>query len=185
MKQGGSRFPEENRSGGDVSQGSETLARRFVELFNGDDHALLAELVTPDCVAHLPLAGTVLGIGKLRQYVDRYRTAFPDGHTTIEGCAIAAKGQETEDDVVVMSWRNCGTLRSRFFTVFSSGLKVKATGVSVMRIAENKVDEVWVEYDTLEPVYVFRELANWIYGKVTKIKRSRPLFSRESSARAM
>jgi hypothetical protein len=54
-----------------------------------------------------------------------------------------------------------------------------------MRIAENKVDEVWVEYDTLEPVYVFRELANWIYGKVTKIKRSRPLFSRESSARAM
>jgi predicted ester cyclase len=161
------RFAEENRSGKDEFQGSVKLARRFVELFNGVRRVSLEETVTPDCVAHLPIAGTVVGIGKLRQYLARYRTAFPDGHTTIESCGIANKDYEAEDDVVVMSWRNCGTLEGEFFAVCASGLKVKATGVSVIRIAENKVDEVWVEYDALEPVYVFREFANWIYRKVT------------------
>jgi SnoaL-like polyketide cyclase len=168
MKEFDGRFAKENRSGGDEPNNSESVARRFVELFNGDDRVCLEETVTPDCVAHLPIAGTVVGIGKLGQYVSRYRTAFPDGHTTIESCAIAQKANEAEDDVVVMSWRNCGTLEGRFFTVFSSGFTVKATGVSVMRIAENQVDEVWVEYDTFEPVYVLRELADWVYRRVSR-----------------
>jgi predicted ester cyclase len=179
MKEFDDRFAEENRSGGDESresQSSEILASRFVELFNGDDRVLLEETVTPDCVAHLPIAGIVVGIGKLRRYVAKYRTAFPDGHTTIESCAIAMKAYEAEDDVVVMSWRHCGTLEGKFFAVCASGLKVKATGVSVMRIAENKVDEVWVEYETFEPAYVFRELADWVYRKVTRIgKLASPL----------
>jgi predicted ester cyclase len=172
MKEFYSRFAKEDRSGGGESQGSEALARRFVELFNGDERVSLEETVTPDCVAHLPIAGTVVGIGKLRRYLARYRAAFPDGHTTIGSCSLARKAHEAEDIVVVMSWGNRGTLEGEFFNVCASGLKVKATGVSVVRIAENKVDEVWVEYDASEPVYVFRELADWVYRKVTKIVKS-------------
>jgi predicted ester cyclase len=78
----------------------------------------------------------------VKQFVSAYRHAYPDGHTTIED-------QMTQGDMAVNRWGATGTHQGGFQGIAPTDNTVKVTGIDIVRIAEGKLAEGWVELDGL------------------------------------
>jgi steroid delta-isomerase-like uncharacterized protein len=117
-----------------MSEANKELSRRFTELFSSGDEALADEVLSPDVVFHGTAGdGELRGIEELKRFVAEYRRAFPDAVSTVED-------QIAEDDKVVTRWRASGTGRGRQFAM---------DGVTIERIADGRIAEVWVARDEL------------------------------------
>ena len=127
-----------------AAQENKPLARRWVEgLFNEGDLDVADEILTPDFVLHVPFEPRELrGPEAVKQFISAYRQAFPDGHTTIED-------QIAEGDMAVNRWRVTATHEGEFQGIAPTGKRVEVTGIDVVRIAEGKLAEGWVELDAL------------------------------------
>lgn len=126
--------PEENKA----------VIRRFLEeVFGGGDLELVDELFAPDYVLHDPaVPGEVRGPDGIRQYVDMYRSAYPDTHFTIED-------QLAEDDEVVTRWTGQGTQEGELMGIAPTGTRVTVGGIEVDRVSGGRIQETWVNYDAL------------------------------------
>ena len=78
----------------------------------------------------------------VKQFISAYRQAFPDGHTTIED-------QIAEGDEAVNRWRVTATHEGEFQGIVATGNRVEVTGIDIVRVAEGKLTEGWVELDGL------------------------------------
>jgi steroid delta-isomerase-like uncharacterized protein len=117
-----------------MSEANKELSRRFTELFSSGDEALADEVLSPDVVFHGTAGdGELRGIEELKRFVAEYRRAFPDAVSTVED-------QIAEDDKVVTRWRASGTGRGGQFAM---------DGVTIERIADGRIAEVWVARDEL------------------------------------
>ncbi|HET7479814.1 MAG TPA: ester cyclase, partial [Rubrobacteraceae bacterium] len=98
---------------------NKAVIRRFLEeVFGGGDLELVDELFAPDYVLHDPaVPGEVRGPDGIRQYVDMYRSAYPDTHFTIED-------QLAEDDEVVTRWTGQGTQEGVLMGIAPTGTRV-------------------------------------------------------------
>jgi steroid delta-isomerase-like uncharacterized protein len=126
------------------AQENKALARRWVEgLFNEGNLAVADEILSPDFVLHAPFEPRELrGREAVKQFISAYRQAFPDGHTTIEE-------QIAEGDKAVNRWRVRATHQGEFQGIAASGKRVEVTGIDIVRVAEGKLAEGWVELDGL------------------------------------
>lgn len=129
-----------------MSDGNRAVARRFrEELWNTGDLGIAAEIVHPDCVIHARIpfrTDFVRGPEALGQLVLFYRLAFSEVKVTAE--QIIAEG-----DAVVVRWSAVGRNTGDLLGLPPTGRVATTSGVDVLRIADGRIVEGWVSWDTL------------------------------------
>ena len=127
----------------ETSAANKALSRRFTELFSSGDQGLAERVLAPDVVFHGTAGdGELRGIDALKRFVAAYRAAFPDARSTVED-------QIAEGDKVVTRWRARGTHRGALGPHAATGRGFAFEGVTIERIADGKIAEVWVSRDEL------------------------------------
>ena len=126
-----------------MSEENKAIARRSLEeAWNKGELAVIDEIVGPNFVNHDPANPGVRGPEGLKQLVTMYRTAFPDTHFTIED-------QMAEGDQVVTRWTARGTHQAELMGIAATNKQVTVTGIGIDRIVGGKIEEAWVNWDTL------------------------------------
>jgi ketosteroid isomerase-like protein len=93
--------------------------------------------------AHDPLTPELdKGPVGLKQLVTLYLTAFPDAARTVEDLVV-------EGDKVVARWTGRGTHQGKLGQIAPTGRQVTVTGIEIHRIAGGKIQETWINWDTL------------------------------------
>ena len=72
--------------------------------------------------------------------VKNWRTGFPDFHFKIEGMIVA-------NDKVVLRIPFTGTHLGKFWGLEPTGRKINVTETLIIRIADNRIAEMWEDYD--------------------------------------
>ncbi len=127
-----------------MSEENKALVRRLLEeVFNEGDLDLIDELFADEFVFHDPASPEeIRGPEGARQYVEVYRSAFPDVHVTLED-------QVAEGDRVATRWTARAAHRGELMGVPPSGNQVEVTAISIDRISGGKFVETWEIYDAL------------------------------------
>lgn len=123
-------------------QENKAIVRRFIErVYNAGDTDFVDVIVDPGFLRH-GIGGTMHRPQIIKNRVAAVRSAFPDFHITIED-------QIAEDDKVVTRQTHRGTHKGTFMGVAPTDVKIETTETSVLRIADGKICEVWVNVDLL------------------------------------
>jgi steroid delta-isomerase-like uncharacterized protein len=127
-----------------MSEENKEKVRRFLqEAFNEGNLGVVDELFATDYVLHDPASPEeVSGPEGIKQFVQMYRSAFPDTHITVED-------QIAEGDEVVTRWTGRGTHQGELFGVAPSGNQVELSGITISRFEGGKFVEDWTNSDTL------------------------------------
>jgi steroid delta-isomerase-like uncharacterized protein len=123
----------------------EALARRvFEDGFTEGRLEVLDEVMSDDFVMHDPQVpqGDLRGPAAARDVITTYRDAFPDLRMTIDD--VVEQG-----DRVALRWTATGTHGGELNGLAPTGRSVTVTGMSIERIAGNRVAETWTNWDTL------------------------------------
>jgi predicted ester cyclase len=97
-----------------MSEQNKTLARRwFEDLFNRGDLDAAQEILSAEFVDHLPREEE-RGLEELKQYIMKYRAAFPDIRDTID--KLVAEGEK-----MVVRWTSRGSHQGEFMGVAPTG----------------------------------------------------------------
>ena len=124
----------------DTDQKKAVVRRYLEEAWSGGSSALLPELLAPNYELRVlqrnPGRPDVLvhGPEALAQSLARYRVAFPD--LQIKTDLLVAEG-----DRVVAQWTAHATHRGTFFGIAPTGKQVSYDGISIFRLADNKIAE--------------------------------------------
>ena len=128
-----------------MSDQSKALARRYFErLLSKGDLAIADEIIAEDVAFRGPnYWGEVLhGRPAFVQFIAMLRTAFPDlDFTIVEELA--------EGDKVATSFRMRGTHRAEWMGLPATGKQMDLAGVDIFHVADGKIKEIAVYYDTL------------------------------------
>ena len=133
-----------------VEENRAVCHRFFEEVLNKKDMVVLDEIVHPDFIDNNPYAPAIkskfakpsLGKEGLKQYLSSANSAFLDWHFTVED-TIA------EGDKVVLRFAAGGAHQGEFLGIPKTGKRVKITGVYILRLADGKIVEKWVNPDLL------------------------------------
>jgi steroid delta-isomerase-like uncharacterized protein len=119
------------------------ISRRLVEeAFNAGRYDVIDELVSPTFVNHDPsVTEDIVGPEGIRDFIDTYRTSFPDLKVTIEE-------QIAERDLVTSRWSARGTHRGPLLGIEATGKEATVTGITIDRIDNGKIVESWNNWDT-------------------------------------
>jgi steroid delta-isomerase-like uncharacterized protein len=122
---------------------NKALARRYQEEVWGKGKlSLLDELLAADFVDHSLPAGMDPGFAGAKSAVQGALDAFPDGQWTVED--LIAEG-----DKVVIRWKMQATHEHAFRGIAPVGKPVTVAGITILRIADGKIAERWVNWDSL------------------------------------
>jgi steroid delta-isomerase-like uncharacterized protein len=123
---------------------NKAIARRAdEELFDRGNLDVADELFALNFVYHDPASGEDWhGPESVKQYATMLRAAFPDLHYSVED-------QIAEGDKVVTRYTASGTHQSELMEIAPTGNRVEITGISITRIEDGKIEEIWENYDTL------------------------------------
>jgi len=120
-------------------EGNLRLVQRFFEeCWNNGNVALLDELLAPNHAHHL--AGNDLGLAQVKNLITSARVSFPDLHLTLDDVIVAG-------DKIICRWTIKGTNTGAFGNNPPTGKQVVYTGIDIVRCADNRIVEVWSEYD--------------------------------------
>jgi|SRR5215203_976532 len=129
-----------------MSEENEALVRRyFEEIWDKGNLELIDELFTTNFVRHGPVGtegGEVRGLEGFKALVSSYRTGLPDLRIPIED--LIAEG-----DRVVTRWTAYGTHQGELLGNAPTGNQATVAGILIDRISGGKIEEEWVDYDTL------------------------------------
>ena len=119
------------------------IVQRFTDKsWNGGDLDLLDEFFAEDYVGHdAPNPEPVRGPQGMRDFLHMYHGAFSDAHITLDDVLIAG-------DKVVTRWTGTGTHDGNLMGVPPTGNAVRFTGIRIFRLADGKIVEGWVNWDT-------------------------------------
>ncbi len=119
---------------------NKALARRAWE--NIDDPDLIDEVYAPDVVWHEP-DQDIQGTEQAKQFIDMYKTAFPDLNATVED--VIAEGDKVVTRVTLR-----GTHQGEIEEFGPpTGRQIEVKGITISRIEGGKIVEDWDSYDNL------------------------------------
>lgn len=120
------------------------VRRAIEEVFNGARPAAVHDLYGPDFVNHTPpsMGPEVRGVDRIRPFAAAWRTAFPDLWFTVDA-------EWADADTVVTRWTARGTHRHAWRGIPPTGKRVVVTALEVSRLADGKIVEQWLAWDTL------------------------------------
>ena len=122
---------------------NKALVRRFYdEVFNKKNLAVSDDFLAPHIIEHSLPPGLPSGSEGSRQFIGMYLTAFPDLHLTAED--MIAEGDE-----VAARFTMRGTHKGEFMGIPSTGKQVTMTGIQIVRVADGRIAENWVNLDAL------------------------------------
>ncbi len=129
------------------AEDNKALARRaFEETVNEKNLAVFDELHVPDYVCHCA-SRTIQGREPFKQFISMFLTAFPDVHLTIEDMI-------GEGDRVVIRYTYRGTHKGDLMGIPPAGKQVAVTGIEIMRVANGKILEEWINSDLMQQIGV-------------------------------
>lgn len=120
------------------------IVERFCDqVWNKGRMAVADEFLAANCVCDDPLT-PARGREALKRHVAKLRSAFPDLRLTIEDMVA-------EDNKVVSRWSLGGTHEGALpsIGIRPTGKEMTFTGISIYRIEDNKIVEIWQEGDYL------------------------------------
>jgi steroid delta-isomerase-like uncharacterized protein len=127
-----------------MSAENKTLTRRwFKELWSKGNLAVADEIVAANYTNNDP-AAPMPGEGRegLKKHVMMYRTAFPDLQIPIDDITADA-------NKVTVRWTASGTHKGELMGIAPTGKTMSVAGISILRIANGRIAEQWVTWDTL------------------------------------
>lgn len=122
-------------------ENSKAVVRQYLGAFNDRDWDRLGELVTDDVVHH-GIHEELEGVDEIVGFLSDHFEAFPDYAGQNE--AIIA-----EDDLVAVRYEVSGTHTGEYQEIEPTGIKATWTGISIYRVADDKVAEIWIEENRL------------------------------------
>jgi len=119
-----------------------SLARRVVEeILNQGDIAVANELISPDCVHHIPGRQPVPGLTALRDWLTLILTIFPDFHAIVED-------EIAEGDRVVQRLTCYGTHEGKVSGLQPTGQQVSFQIIEISRAGpDGRFAERWSNAD--------------------------------------
>ena len=126
---------------------NKALIRRYFEEIDAAargkrDTSVLDEFLAPDFVDHDPSPGFAPDSEGLKQAHEHFLAATPDGYHIVEDMIA-------EGDKVMTRVSAYGTQTGELFGIPPTGKHVRATGITIHRIANGKIVEHWSEVDNL------------------------------------
>ncbi len=121
---------------------NKALVRRLFEESAVGNLAVMDEVLADDIVDHSAWEGQAPGREGYKQALSYVFAAFPDARTLVED-------QIAEGDKVVTRWTIRATHQGEFLDVPATGKQVTVTGISIHRIAGDKIVEEWTNLDML------------------------------------
>jgi predicted ester cyclase len=111
------------------------------EGWSGGNYDLAHEIIAPVMTVH-GAGGQAVGMGPegLIDLIKTWRTAFPDGHMTVDDIIV-------EGDLVGIRNTWHGTQNESFYGIPPSGKEVHVTSVGLDRVIDGQVSEGWGELD--------------------------------------
>jgi steroid delta-isomerase-like uncharacterized protein len=127
-----------------MSEVNKALIQRFVEeAFNEGNLDVVDEVYASSFISHDPTTPEGQGRPKaVKQFVNTYLGAFPDGHTTVEDMVV-------EGDKVAYRWTFRGTQQGELIGIPPTGEQVEITGITINRLSGSKIEEQWNNFDQL------------------------------------
>ncbi|PSQ02304.1 hypothetical protein BRC92_09200 [Halobacteriales archaeon QS_4_69_31] len=129
--------------------GSARLVHRwFEDLFTEGDLSVADEILADDVDYRGPgtlSPATVDGPSDVKEFVEVYRTAFPDLEYTVD--AVAGAGEQ-----FVVQWSAVGTHENAVFGVEPTGESFVVEGISVFVTDDGAITDVRAQWDTLKMV---------------------------------
>ncbi len=127
-----------------MSEESKALIQRFVEeAFNKGNVDVANEVYASTFIAHDPTIPEGQGSPEqVKQFVNTYLSAFPDGHTTVED--LISDGEK-----VAYRWTFRGTHQGELMGIPPTGKQVTVTGITINRVSRGKLEEQWNNFDQL------------------------------------
>jgi steroid delta-isomerase-like uncharacterized protein len=127
-----------------MSESNKAAVRRLIEEVWNKGHLQVAdELIAPNSSLHdpsTPDAGR--GPEGEKKRATYYRNAFHDLHMTVED--LFADGE-----TVTSRWTCRGNHKGELAGIAPTGKQVAITGISIIRFANGKITEGWVNWDAL------------------------------------
>ncbi len=124
-----------------ADENKDLVRRYFAEIDRRGDESVLDEFVSKDFVDHGPAPGCTPDLEGLKVAFDMFRTGSPGTHRIDDLIA--------EDDKVVVRVTGQGVHAGDLFGIPPTGREFSVTGVTILRIADGKIVERWVEVDML------------------------------------
>ena len=124
------RWEKEDR----LSEVNKAVVRRWVEAVD--------ELLTDSYVCHDPNSPEVHGPEEEKRLIAMYLTAFPDLHFTVED--MVAEGDKVATRIGISA-----THRGELLGIPPTEKRLAFTAMELYRLAEGKIDEQWINMDTL------------------------------------
>jgi steroid delta-isomerase-like uncharacterized protein len=119
------------------------ITRWFEEVWNKKRIAAIAEMASPDCIAHGQAQHDItLGLGQFEQFARTLQGAFPDLRVAIDFAF-------EQDDKVVARWTARMQHTGNFLGIAPSGRQAVVTGTTIVKIANGKIVEGWDNWDQL------------------------------------
>ena len=127
-----------------LEENKEIVRRFFHGAWDRGDFALIDQLVPLGAIDHSTVGGKEAGTGSesFKQIVTMFRSGMPDIQVTIEH-------EIAEGDIVVHHWTLRGTHTAPIMGTPPTGKRLALTGMSVVRLSDNKIIERWAAIDEL------------------------------------
>lgn len=124
------------------TESNKALVQRYQTAHNANDLSALDAIVAPDLISHNLLPGIPAGREGGKMVHQALLAAFPDQRT--ETVALIAEG-----DKVVQHFLVSGTNQGSFMGAPATGKSYKVPGMSIFRVANDKIVEHWGVFDQL------------------------------------
>ena len=132
---------EEYDTGLGASSNKAISRRDFEEALNQGKLEVYDEIIAPEAILHT-VSGDIIGLEAIRGFAGMIITAFPDIYFTIEDMVA-------EGDLVGIRWTNTGTQQGEYMGIPATGISTEGTGMAFHRIADSKIQELWLFVDDL------------------------------------
>ena len=137
--------PYAGRSLVDAEASRAVVTRFFDAVLTGHDLEALAELASPDILIHpaaMPCEAGYYGVAGARRWLEASWDAFRD-------LAVTDDSTVAQGDIVAVRWTARGTSTGSFLMLPPTGGKVEYSGVSMYRVEDDRIAEVWDTRNTL------------------------------------
>jgi steroid delta-isomerase-like uncharacterized protein len=127
-----------------MSAQNKAVAKRFYDAWNARDLDAFDEIIAADAVDHDPQNpfSEMRGPAGAKRTAAMYHSAYSDGRFEVHE-------QIAEGDFVVTRWTGVGTHDGELMGIPPTGRSVAIAGITIDRIADEKIAESWTCFDTL------------------------------------
>jgi steroid delta-isomerase-like uncharacterized protein len=125
-----------------MSEENKAIVHRWVEAFNEGNLDAVDELLTDSYVRHDPNSPEVRGPEEEKQLRAMYRSAFPDLRFSVEDMVA-------EDDKIATRLSISATHEGELLGIPPTQRRLSFTAMELYRLEGGKIDEQWVNVDTL------------------------------------